>query len=88
MQYKVIFILLVLLVGCQNSSSGEKDKPQKQALQFKSEGINSIALVTATRKVSSKIASSEKPSFKSVVSEVENNDSCIGLNKYKASCTS
>ena len=35
MQYKVIFILLVLLVGCQNSSSGEKDKPQKQALQSK-----------------------------------------------------
>ena len=35
MQYKVIFIALVLLIGCQNSSSGEKDKPQKQALQPK-----------------------------------------------------
>lgn len=35
MPYKVIFILLVLLVGCQNSSSGKKDKPQKQALQPK-----------------------------------------------------
>lgn len=27
---KFIFILLVLLVGCQNSSSGEKDKPEKE----------------------------------------------------------
>jgi hypothetical protein len=30
MQYKVVFILLLLLVGCQNSSSGTKDKPEKE----------------------------------------------------------
>jgi hypothetical protein len=35
MQYKVIFILLVLFVGCQNDPSVKKDKPQKQALQPK-----------------------------------------------------
>jgi hypothetical protein len=35
MQYKVIFILLVLLVGCQNDSSYKKDKAQKQAHQAK-----------------------------------------------------
>ena len=35
MPYKVVFILLVLLVGCQNNESVKKDKPQKQALQPK-----------------------------------------------------
>lgn len=35
MQYKVIFILLVLVVSCQNSSSEKKDKPQKEAVQQK-----------------------------------------------------
>jgi hypothetical protein len=30
MQYKVIFILLVLIVGCQNDSTHKKDKAQKQ----------------------------------------------------------
>ena len=50
MQYKVIFILLVLLVGCQNTESVKQEKPQRQTLQLKSEGINSIALVTATKK--------------------------------------
>jgi hypothetical protein len=35
MQYKVIFILLFLLVGCQDNSSNKKEKAQKQAHQTK-----------------------------------------------------
>lgn len=45
MQYKVIFILLFLLVGCQDNSSNKKEKAQKQAHQTKEDKKKQTELI-------------------------------------------